>query len=105
MLQKADNHTFQISLNIAKPYPPILRKESYPASPGNKVEIERHIHEILNLGVLGNTGEKEEADTTTPVIIAWNNEKFGLRGNFRSLNTYTVSERYPLPRIDQAMKN
>ena len=49
-------------------------------------------------------GEDEEVDITTPVIIAWHNGKSRICGDFRALNTYTVPNRYPLPRIDQALQ-
>ena len=103
VLGKIDNHPVQINLTLEKPYPPILRKAPYPASPRNRVEIERHIDELLTLGVLRKVGEQEEVDITTPVIIAWHNGKSRLCGDFRALNTYTVPDRYPLPRIDQAL--
>ena len=102
-LGKIDNHPVSVTLTIEKPYPPILRKAPYPASPRNRVEIERHIDELLTLGVLRKVGEQEEVDITTPVIIAWHNGKSRLCGDFRALNTYTVPDRYPLPRIDQAL--
>ncbi|MBW0593136.1 hypothetical protein O181_132851 [Austropuccinia psidii MF-1] len=36
---------------------------------------------------------------TTPVIVAWHNGKSRMVGDFRALNTYTVPERYPIPKI------
>ena len=103
VLGKINKHPVQVTLNIEKPYPPILRKAPYPASPRNRVEIEKHIDELLTLGVLRKVGEQEEVDITTPVIISWHNGKSRLCGDFRALNTYTVPDRYPLPRIDQAL--
>ena len=104
VLGKIIKHPVQVTLNIEKPYPPILRKAPYPASPRNRVEIEKNIDELLTLGVLRKVGEQEEVDITTPVIISWHNGKSRLCGDFRALNTYTVSDRYPLPRIDQALR-
>ncbi|KAG0147289.1 hypothetical protein CROQUDRAFT_22378, partial [Cronartium quercuum f. sp. fusiforme G11] len=69
------NHLVHVALTIEKPYPPILRKAAYPASPRNRVEIEKHIDELLKLGILRKVGEAEEVDVTTPVIIAWHNGK------------------------------
>ncbi|KAG0140712.1 hypothetical protein CROQUDRAFT_52838, partial [Cronartium quercuum f. sp. fusiforme G11] len=69
------NHPVHISLNIEKPYPPILRKAAYPASPRNRIEIEKHIDELLKLGIIRKVGEAEEVDVTTPIIITWHNGK------------------------------
>ncbi|MBW0522286.1 hypothetical protein O181_062001 [Austropuccinia psidii MF-1] len=44
-------------------------------------------------------GHNEEVEITTPVIVAWHNEKFGMVGTFRALRTYTVQDRYPIPKI------
>ena len=33
-----------IALEIVKPYPPFLRRAPYPASPRNRLEIERKAH-------------------------------------------------------------
>ena len=82
-----------------------MKKAPYPASPRNRVEIEKHIDELLAFGVIRKVGEHEEVDITTPVIIAWHNGKSRLCGDFRALNTYTVPDRYPLPRIDHALAN
>ena len=103
VLGEIENHPVSVTLTMEKPYPPILKKAPYPASPRNRVEIEKHIDELLALGVIRKVGEDEEVDITTPVIIAWHNGKSRLCGDFRALNTYTVPDRYPLPRIDHAL--
>ncbi|MBW0516901.1 hypothetical protein O181_056616 [Austropuccinia psidii MF-1] len=51
------------------------------------------------MGVLRNVGHNEEVEVTTAVIITWHNDKSGMVGDFRALNTYTIAERYPIPRI------
>ncbi|KAG0142865.1 hypothetical protein CROQUDRAFT_49639, partial [Cronartium quercuum f. sp. fusiforme G11] len=74
-LGEIKNHPVHVKLNVEKPYPPILKKNAYPASPRNRVEIEKHIDELLKMKVIRKVGEDEAVEITTPVIIAWHNEK------------------------------
>ncbi|KAG0139084.1 hypothetical protein CROQUDRAFT_55227, partial [Cronartium quercuum f. sp. fusiforme G11] len=74
-LGKIDKHQISITLSINKPYPPILKKNPYPASPRNRVEIEKHIDELLKMTVIRKLGNNETVDIATPVIIAWHNGK------------------------------
>ncbi|MBW0521412.1 hypothetical protein O181_061127 [Austropuccinia psidii MF-1] len=48
-------------------------------------------------------GHNEEVEITTPVMVAWNNGKSRIVGSFRSLNTYTVLDRYPIPKVQIAL--
>ncbi|MBW0542564.1 hypothetical protein O181_082279 [Austropuccinia psidii MF-1] len=86
-------------LNIERPYPPLLRKPAFPASPKLREALEMHIEELLDLGVIRKVGHNEEVEITTPVIVAWHNGKYRMVGDFRALNTYTVTDRYPIPKI------
>ncbi|MBW0537935.1 hypothetical protein O181_077650 [Austropuccinia psidii MF-1] len=45
-------HEVGISLNVEKPYPPLLRRPAYPDSPRAREALEVHIHELIDLGVL-----------------------------------------------------
>ncbi|MBW0470348.1 hypothetical protein O181_010063 [Austropuccinia psidii MF-1] len=56
----------------------------------------------MQLGVLRNIGHNEEVEVTTPVVTAWSNDKSRMVGDFQELNTYTVPDRYPIPRIQEA---
>ncbi|MBW0495199.1 hypothetical protein O181_034914 [Austropuccinia psidii MF-1] len=80
-------HEVDIILNIERPYPPLLRRPAYPEG------LEIHIEELLDLGVIRKVVHTEEVKITTPVIVAWNNGKFRMVGDFRALNTYTVPDR------------
>ncbi|MBW0538129.1 hypothetical protein O181_077844 [Austropuccinia psidii MF-1] len=90
-----------ITLNIYRPYPPVLRRPAHPASPRAREALEKHIQEFIQLGVLRKVGHNEEVEVTTPVIIAWHDDKSRIVGDFKELNTYTVPDRYPIPRIQQ----
>ncbi|MBW0474161.1 hypothetical protein O181_013876 [Austropuccinia psidii MF-1] len=92
-----------IILNVEKPYPPLLRRPAYTASPRATEALEVHIKELMDLGVLRKVGHNEQVDVTTPVIITWHNGKSRMVGYFRALNTYTIPERYPIPRIHETL--
>ncbi|MBW0572056.1 hypothetical protein O181_111771 [Austropuccinia psidii MF-1] len=68
-------HEVDIILNVEKRYPPLLRRPAYPASPRAREALELHIKEIIDFGVLRKVGHNKQVAVTTPVIIAWNNEK------------------------------
>ncbi|MBW0578113.1 hypothetical protein O181_117828 [Austropuccinia psidii MF-1] len=68
-------HEVDITLNIDRPYPPVLRSAAYPASPRAREALQKHIQELIQLGVLRKVGNNEEVEATTPVIIAWHNDK------------------------------
>ncbi|MBW0542087.1 hypothetical protein O181_081802 [Austropuccinia psidii MF-1] len=80
-------------------YPTLFRRPAYPVSPKSREALDIHIKELLDLGVIRKVGHNEEVEITTPVIVAWHNEKFRMVRDFRSLNTYTVPDRYPIPKI------
>ncbi|MBW0540674.1 hypothetical protein O181_080389 [Austropuccinia psidii MF-1] len=95
-------HEVDIILNIEKHYPPRLRRPAYPASPKSREALGIHIKELPDLGVIRKVGHNEEVEITTPVIVACNNGKSRMVRDFRHLNTYTVSDRYPIPKIQIA---
>ncbi|MBW0588092.1 hypothetical protein O181_127807 [Austropuccinia psidii MF-1] len=61
------------------------------------------MRELLDLGVIRKVGHNVEVEITTPVIVAWHNGKSRMVGDFRALNTYTVPDRYPIPKIQIAL--
>ncbi|MBW0511046.1 hypothetical protein O181_050761 [Austropuccinia psidii MF-1] len=43
-------HEVYITLNIDRPYPPVLRRPAYPASPRAREALEKHMQELIQLG-------------------------------------------------------
>ncbi|MBW0507067.1 hypothetical protein O181_046782 [Austropuccinia psidii MF-1] len=98
-----EGNEVDITLNIDRPYPPVLRRPAHPASPRAREALEKHIQQVIQLGVLRKVGHNEEVEVKKPVIIFWNNENSRMVGYFRGLNTYTVPDRYPIPRIQETL--
>ncbi|MBW0553879.1 hypothetical protein O181_093594 [Austropuccinia psidii MF-1] len=96
-------HKVDINLNIDRPYPPVLRRPAYPASNRAREALGKHIQESIHLVVLRRVGHNEEVEVTTPVIIAWHNDKSKMVQDSRALNSYTVPDRYPIPRIQETL--
>ncbi|MBW0502422.1 hypothetical protein O181_042137 [Austropuccinia psidii MF-1] len=96
-------HEVDIILNIERPYPPLLRRPAYPASPKSREAPEICIKDLLDIGVMRKVGHNVEVEITTPVMVAWHNGKSIMVGDFRPMNTYTVPERYPIPKIQIAL--
>ncbi|MBW0501120.1 hypothetical protein O181_040835 [Austropuccinia psidii MF-1] len=97
-------HEVDITLNVEKPYPPLLRRPAYPGIPRAREALEVQIKELMDLGVLRRVGHNEQVAVTTPVIITWHDEKSRMIGDFRALNTYTIPDRNPMPRINEKLK-
>ncbi|MBW0553394.1 hypothetical protein O181_093109 [Austropuccinia psidii MF-1] len=57
----------------------------------------------MRLGALRKAGNNEEVEVKMPVIITWNNDKSRMVGDFRTLNTYTIPDRYAIPRIHETL--
>ncbi|MBW0523180.1 hypothetical protein O181_062895 [Austropuccinia psidii MF-1] len=55
------------------------------------------------MDVIRKIGHNEIVEITTPVLITWNDGKSRLCGDFRALNNYTKSDRYPIPRIHHSL--
>ncbi|MBW0499369.1 hypothetical protein O181_039084 [Austropuccinia psidii MF-1] len=83
-------HEVEIILNVEKPYPPLLRRLAYPASPRAREALEVHIKELVDLGVLRKLGHNQQVEVTTPVIKTWHNGKSRMVVDFRALSTYTI---------------
>ncbi|MBW0531449.1 hypothetical protein O181_071164 [Austropuccinia psidii MF-1] len=96
-------HKVEIILNIDRPYKPLFRRPAYPASTKSREALELHIEELVDLGVIRKVGHNEEVEIPTLVIVVWHNGKSRISGDFRALYTYTVPDRYPIPKIQIAL--
>ncbi|MBW0504328.1 hypothetical protein O181_044043 [Austropuccinia psidii MF-1] len=67
-------HEVDITLNIDRPYPPVLRRPDYTASLRAIESLGKHIQELIQQGVLRKVGHSEGVEVTTPFIISWNND-------------------------------
>ncbi|MBW0540264.1 hypothetical protein O181_079979, partial [Austropuccinia psidii MF-1] len=102
-LGKIKGHDIELYLDVERPYPPMLRRPSYPASLETRKEIEKHINELLDMDVIRKIGHNEIVEITTPILITWHDGNSRLCGDFRALNKYTKADRYPIPRIPNAL--
>ncbi|MBW0501504.1 hypothetical protein O181_041219 [Austropuccinia psidii MF-1] len=75
-------HEVDITLNIDRPYPPVLRRPAYLSSPTAREALEKHMQELIQLGVLRKVGINKEVEVTKPVIIAWHNDNSRMVGDF-----------------------
>ncbi|MBW0525264.1 hypothetical protein O181_064979 [Austropuccinia psidii MF-1] len=69
------SHEVEIMLNVESPYPPLLRRPAYQASPRAREVLEDYIDELMKLKVLRKVGHNEEVEVTTPVIITWHDDE------------------------------
>ncbi|MBW0487728.1 hypothetical protein O181_027443, partial [Austropuccinia psidii MF-1] len=90
-------------MEVERRYPPILRRTPYPESLQTRKEIEKHIKELPEMGVIRKIGHNEIVKITTPVLITWHDCKYWLGGDFRALKNCTKADRYPITRIPHAL--
>ncbi|MBW0463290.1 hypothetical protein O181_003005 [Austropuccinia psidii MF-1] len=90
-----------ITLNIDRPYPPVPRRPAYTESPRAREALEKHIQELIKFDLLKTVGHNEEVEVTTSFIVSWDNYESRMVGYFRYLNTYTVPDRYLIPRLGE----
>ncbi|MBW0526260.1 hypothetical protein O181_065975 [Austropuccinia psidii MF-1] len=103
-LGKIQGHDIELYIDVERQYPPMLRRLPYLEIMETRKEIEKHMNELLDMDVIRKIGHNEIVEITNPVIITWHDGKSRLCGDFRALNNYTKADRYPIPRIPQALE-
>ncbi|MBW0543183.1 hypothetical protein O181_082898 [Austropuccinia psidii MF-1] len=102
-LGKIKGHDIELSLDVERPYPLMLRRPPHPASLETRKEIEKHINELLDIDVIRKIGHNEIVEITTPFLITCHDGKSRLCGDFRALNSYKKADWYPIPSIPHAL--
>ncbi|MBW0487055.1 hypothetical protein O181_026770 [Austropuccinia psidii MF-1] len=102
-LGKFRGQNMELYLDVERPYLPMLRRPLYPAFLETRKEIEKHINELLDMGVIRKIGHNQIMEITTPVLITWHDGKSRFCGDLRALNNYTKADRYPIPRIPHSV--
>ncbi|MBW0476583.1 hypothetical protein O181_016298 [Austropuccinia psidii MF-1] len=102
-LRKIRGHDIELYLGVERPYPPMLRRPSHPASLKHRKEIEKNVNELLEMDVIRKIGHNKIVEITTPILITWHDGKSRLCEDFRALNNYTKANRYPIPRIPHTL--
>ncbi|MBW0555147.1 hypothetical protein O181_094862 [Austropuccinia psidii MF-1] len=102
-LGKIRGHDIELYLDAARPYPPILRRSSYSECLKTRKKIEKHPNELLGMDVIRKIRHNKIVEITTPVLITWHDGNSRLCWDFRALNNYTKADRYPIPRIPNAL--
>ncbi|MBW0534540.1 hypothetical protein O181_074255 [Austropuccinia psidii MF-1] len=60
---------FDITLNIDSPYPPVLIRPAYPAIPRAREALEKHIQELIQVGLLRKVGHNEEVEVKALLLL------------------------------------
>ncbi|MBW0518595.1 hypothetical protein O181_058310 [Austropuccinia psidii MF-1] len=87
-LGKITGHDIELYLDVERRDPPILRRPPYTASLETRIEVEKHINELLDMDVIRKIGYNEIVEITTPVLMTWNDGRSRLCGDSRALNNY-----------------
>ncbi|MBW0498932.1 hypothetical protein O181_038647 [Austropuccinia psidii MF-1] len=68
-LGKIRGHDIELSINVERPYPHMLRRPTYPESIETRKEIEKHINELLDMDFIRKIGHNEIVEIITSVLI------------------------------------
>ncbi|MBW0485539.1 hypothetical protein O181_025254 [Austropuccinia psidii MF-1] len=85
-LGKNRRHGIELYLDVERPYPPMLGRPQYPGILKTRKDIEKHNHQLLEMGVIRKIGHNEIVEVATPVLITWNNGQNRFFEDFRVLN-------------------
>ncbi|MBW0587727.1 hypothetical protein O181_127442 [Austropuccinia psidii MF-1] len=69
-IKRVRGHDIELYLDVERPYLPILRIPPYPENLETRIEIEKHINELLDMDVIRKIGHNEIVEITTPGMMA-----------------------------------
>ncbi|MBW0548100.1 hypothetical protein O181_087815 [Austropuccinia psidii MF-1] len=61
-------HAIKLYLDVERPCPPMQSRPPYPGSLKTRMEIEKHIDELLEMDVIRKIGHNEIVEITTPAL-------------------------------------
>ncbi|MBW0547551.1 hypothetical protein O181_087266 [Austropuccinia psidii MF-1] len=105
LLGKIKGHDIELYLDLERAYPPMVKQPTYPDIQGTRKEAEKHLDECLEMVIRTKIGENDILEVTTPILIAWNDGKSRLCGDFIAQKNFTKAYRYPIPRISHELEN
>ncbi|MBW0485323.1 hypothetical protein O181_025038 [Austropuccinia psidii MF-1] len=83
---KIKGNDIELNLEVERPFPPFLRKQPYLESLETRKDIDKHINEPLEMGVIRKIGHIEIVEVTTLVLITCNDGKYRPCEDSRALN-------------------
>ncbi|MBW0560622.1 hypothetical protein O181_100337 [Austropuccinia psidii MF-1] len=94
----------ELYLDVERPYPPMIRRPSYPESLETRKQIEKNINELLDMDFIRKIGNNGIVEITTPVLTTWHDGNSRVCEDFIALNNYTKADRYHIPKIPHALE-
>ncbi|MBW0508153.1 hypothetical protein O181_047868 [Austropuccinia psidii MF-1] len=82
-LRNVRGHAIELYLDVERPFPPMLSRPPYPGSLAARVEIEKHIDELLEMDGIRKIGNNEIVKIPTPAFSP---------GMFANLGCVGISE-------------
>ena len=77
-----------------------IRKKSYKQSHRNKLEIERLVQELLDIGIITHS----KSPFTTPVILVREEDgSYRICIDYRALNKVTIKDKFPIHFVDELL--
>jgi transposase InsO family protein len=92
-------YKLEIKLNLPDPMPAPLRKNPYPSSQRARQDMDKTLEELKRWKII----QPSKSPFSAPAVMIYRKDKPRMVVDYRALNTYTVADRYPLPRIQESL--